>query len=308
MNLSARQLKAFLALAEERNFTRAAQRCHLTQPAFSALIQSLEEALGVRLFDRSTRRVELTPEGGHFHRSAPRLLNDIESLVGEMREFVSKRRGKLAVAALPSLAAGWLPRIIARYVATWPGVEISLHDALLEPCLQQVKEGAVDMAVAARGRDMSGLLAEPLCEDRFYLVCRRDHALARQPVIDLGMLRGEGMIHLGKGSSIRQSLAEQPGLEMLRTTLEVDHLATVTGLVLAGMGVSLVPGMTLFHFRHQDLRIVPLAPGSEIRRRLYVVRRDDRGLSQAATAFHDLLMQARESLAPDGKLAHRDTH
>ena len=70
MNLSARQLRAFVALCDERHFTRAAQRCHLTQPAFSALIQSLEDALSVRLFDRSTRRVALTPEGMHFHRSA----------------------------------------------------------------------------------------------------------------------------------------------------------------------------------------------------------------------------------------------
>jgi len=307
MNLSSRQLKAFLALDEEKNFTRAAQRCHLTQPAFSALIQSLEEALGVRLFDRSTRKVELTPEGFHFKQSAPRLLNDIEALVGEMREFVSKRRGKVAVAALPSLAAGWLPRICALYADAYPGIELSLHDALLEPCLQQVKEGAVDLALAAEGRDMSGLVADPLCEDRFYLICRQDHVLAKQPEIHLDMLAGEGMIHLGKGSSIRQSLASQPALERLATSYEVDHLATVTGLLVAGLGVSLVPGMTLFHFRHPELRIVPLAQASEIRRRLYVVRRSNRGLSQAATAFYELVMKERDSLAPDGQFAIRDT-
>lgn len=307
MNLSARQLRAFLVLAEERNFTRAAQRCHLTQPAFSALIQSLEDALSVRLFDRSTRRVALTPEGMHFHRSAPRLLNDIESLVGEMREFVSKRRGRVALAALPSLAAGWLPRICATYVARYPGVELALHDALLEPCLQQVREGAVDIALAAQGRDMSGLVAEPLCEDRFYLVCRRDHPQASQAMVDLEALRGERMIHLGRGSSIRQSLSVHAALEHLQTALEVDHLATVTGLILAGLGVSLVPGMTLFHFRHNDLRVVPLAPRSEIRRELYLVRRERRSLSQAATAMYELLMEERESLAPDGQFAIRET-
>lgn len=307
MNLSAKQLRAFLMLVEERNFTRAAQRCHLTQPAFSALIQSLEDALGVRLFDRSTRRVGLTPEGMHFRRSAPRLLNDIESLVGEMREFVSKRRGRVAVAALPSLAAGWLPRIYAVFADRYPGVELTLYDGLLEPCLQQVKEGAVDMALAARGRDMSGLSAEPLCEDRFYLVCRRDHVLAGKKALELEALYGERVIHLGRGSSIRQSLAEHVALESFQTALEVDHLATVTGLILAGLGVSLVPGMTLFHFRHADLRIVPLAPGSEIRRQLYLVRRDNRSLSRAASAFHELLMQERDTLAPDGQFAIRET-
>lgn len=305
MNLSTRQLKAFLTLAEECNFTRAAQRSHLTQPAFSSLIQSLEGALGVRLFDRSTRRVELTPEGRHFMRSAPRLVNDLESLVGEMREFKSKRRGKVAVAALPSLAAGWLPRIYASFVGTYPGVELSLHDALLEPCLLKVKEGEVDMALAAKGGEMSGLLAEPLCEDRFYLICRRDHPLARRRAIRLPMLEGEGVIHLGRGSSIRQSLIAQPGLEKLRTALEVDHLATVTGLVLAGLGVSLVPGMTLFHFVHPDLRILPLAADSDIRRQLYLVTRANRNLSQAATAFYELLVKERETLAQGNPLAIR---
>lgn len=307
MNLSSRQLKAFLVLAEEQHFTRAARRCHLTQPAFSALIQSLEDALGVRLFDRSTRRVELTPEGRHFHQSAPRLLNDIESLVGEMRDLVSKRRGRVSVAALPSLAAGWLPRIYAAYSAMYPGVELALHDALLEPRLQQVREGAVDMALAARGRDMSGLAMEPLCEDRFYLVCRRDHALAGRPEVEIADLRGERMIHLGKGSSIRQSLVEHLGPEEMSATLEVDHLATVSGLILAGLGLSLVPGMTLFHFRHADLKIVPLASGSAITRRLYLVRREHRSLSQAAAAFHELLMRERDTLAPDGAFAIRET-
>jgi len=307
MNLSARQLKAFLLLVEEQHFTRAARRCHLTQPAFSALIQLLEDALGVRLFDRSTRRVELTPEGRHFLRSAPRLLNDIEALVGEMRELVSKRRGRVSVAALPSLAAGWLPGIYATYAAMYPGVELSLHDALLEPCLQQVREGAVDMALAAIGRDMSGLSTEPLGEDFFYLVCRGDHPLARSAQIGVAALRGERMIHLGKGSSIRQSLAGQLDLASMPTALEVDHLATVRGLILAGLGLSLVPGMTLFHFRHPDLAIIPLAENSRIRRQLYLVRRENRSMSQAAQAFHALLMRERDTLAQQNHFAIRET-
>ena len=301
MNLSTRQLKAFLILAEERHFTRAAHRCHLTQPAFSALIQSLEEALKVRLFDRSTRRVSLTEEGHHFFRSAPRVLNDMEALVGEMRDFASKRRGRVAVAALPSLAAGWLPRICAKYTKAYPGVGLGVQDALLEPCLQKVREGAADMALAARGQDMSGLIAEPLCEDSFYFICRSDHHLADYPSVNVEALRGEPVIHLGSGSSIRQSLADHPVIGAVRTGFEVDHLATVTGLILAGLGVSLVPGMTLFHFQHEELRIVPLDESCAIRRQLYVLRRDDRSLSQAASAFHELLMQERDTLMLDGR-------
>src|SRR5690606_41780730 len=106
MNISVRQLKAFQILAEEHNFTRAAQRVHLTKPAFSALIQSLESSLGVRPFDRSTRRVELTPEGLHFQRAVPRLLQDLDSRVGEVREVECRRRGRRWGGARARLGAG----------------------------------------------------------------------------------------------------------------------------------------------------------------------------------------------------------
>lgn len=297
MNLSSRQLRAFQALVQERHFTRAAQRCHQTQPAFSALIRSLEESLGVRLFDRTTRKVELTPEGRLFHGSAERLLNDLESAVASVRDHVALRRGKVAVAALPSLAAGWLPGVYAQFHAAHPDIELHLHDALLEPCLNLVRTGAADIALAARGLDMTGLSAEPLCEDRFYLVCRRDHPLAHRSSVTLGQLSGSSIIQLGKGSSIRQSLAGNSAFGRLSTFLEVDHLATVTGLVAAGLGVSVVPAMTLYQFRHADIAIVPLSSSVRLKRSLYLIRRADKTLSAAAQAFYDVLLQERKALA-----------
>src|SRR3546814_11330229 len=122
MNLSSRQLRAFVALAQEKHFTRAAGRCHQTQPAFSALIRSLEDLAGVRLFDRTTRRVELTPEGRLFNESALRLLNDLDAVMGDVQDHVAKSKGSVAVAALPSLAAGWPPGIFAPFHAQYPGV------------------------------------------------------------------------------------------------------------------------------------------------------------------------------------------
>ena len=297
MNLSSKQLRAFLALAHERHFTRAAQRCHQTQPAFSALIRSLEEALGVRLFDRTTRRVELTPEGEVFSESAARLLADIESAVASVQDHVALRQGKVAVAALPSLAAGWLPTVYARFHESHPAIELHLHDALLEPCLGLLRSDAVDIAVAARGLNMAGLHALPLCEDRFYLVCRRDHSLARRSSVALSHLAGSAIIQLGKGSSIRQSLVRHAGYDTLRTFLEVDHLATVTGLVAAGLGVSLVPAMTLFQFRHPDIVVIPLTRSSTLKRSLFIITRSGKTLSAAAQAFYDLLLDQRATLS-----------
>src|SRR5438477_9361829 len=117
MNLSTRQLRAFVALAEQRNFTRAAARVHLSQPAFSALVRSLEEALEQRLFDRSTRHVELTTEGREFEAPARRILAEVEAALTGAREYAVRQRGRVAIALLPSLAAGWLPSVLAEYHA-----------------------------------------------------------------------------------------------------------------------------------------------------------------------------------------------
>ncbi|AEC19791.1 LysR family transcriptional regulator [Pusillimonas sp. T7-7] len=302
MNLSSRQLRAFVALAQEKHFTRAAGRCHQTQPAFSALIRSLEDLAGVRLFDRTTRRVELTPEGRLFNESALRLLNDLDAVMGDVQDHVAKRKGSVAVAALPSLAAGWLPGIYAQFHAQYPGVQLHLHDALLEPCLDMVRQGSVDIAVAAKGSDMGGLVAEPLCEDYFHLVCRDDHPLAQHSAVHLRQLKGSAMIQLGKGSSIRQSLACNAVFSGLDSFLEVDHLATVTGLVSAGLGVSLVPSMTLFQFRHERIKVIPLAPRSRIKRSLYLIRRSEKSLSSAGRAFYDVLLAQRSSLARRNEL------
>ncbi|OZI35728.1 LysR family transcriptional regulator [Bordetella genomosp. 1] len=297
MNLSARQLRAFVALVDERHFTRAAQRCHLTQPAFSALIRTLEQGAGVRLFDRNTRRVELTAEGRVLEISARRLLADMDLAMEDLRDHAARRRGRVALAALPSLAAGWLPPLLARFHAEHPGIELQLRDALLDPCLDLVSSGEVDFAVASRRADMSGLESEFLHADRYHLVCREDHALAAQASVRVRDVVRWPWIALARNSSVRKHLDQALGDAAPAPLLEVEHLATVTGLVQAGVGVSLVPAMTLFHFERPGLVIRPLA-GRALTRPLYLVRRRGRSLSVAAQGLHDLLLA--HPMAPPG--------
>jgi DNA-binding transcriptional LysR family regulator len=299
MNLSSRQLRAFVALADEKHFTRAAQRCHLTQPAFSALIRSLEDNAGVRLFDRSTRHVELTAEGRVLDATARRLLADMDLAMGDLRDLADRRRGRVSLAALPSLAAGWLPDLLARFRQGHPGIVLDLRDALLDPCLDMVQSGVVDFAVASRRPDMTDLDSEFLHADRYFLVCRADHPLARQSRVRLRDVLRHPVIQLARGSSVRKHLDEALGADAPLPVFEVEHLATVTGLVRAGLGVSVVPAMTLFHFRSDDLRVVPLA-GRALTRPLYLVRRKGRSLSVAAQALAELLIAHRGDIGGAG--------
>jgi DNA-binding transcriptional LysR family regulator len=296
MNLSARHLRAFVALAEEKHFTRAAQRCHLTQPAFSALIRAIEDGAGMRLFDRTTRHVELTAEGRVLEVSARRLLADFDLVMEDLRDHAARRRGRVALAALPSLAAGWLPGILAEFHRAYPGIALTLRDALLDPCLDMVRDGEVDFALASRRADMSDLDSEFLHADRFYLVCRDDHPLAAQSAVTLAQVVKWPLIQLARNSSVRQHLDVALGRRKPRPLVEVEHLATVTGLVAAGMGVSIVPAMTLFHFRRPGVAIRPLA-GKAPTRSLYLVRRTGRTLPLAAQTLYDTLLRQRVHIA-----------
>ncbi|CAM4353189.1 LysR family transcriptional regulator [Comamonas aquatilis] len=292
MNLSARDIQAFLALAEVKNFTRAAVRCHLSQPAFSALIKALEASVGLQLFDRSTRHVLLTPEGERFWLSALRIAAELEDCAKAMRDTAQLARGHVSVALLPSLAAGWLPQVLAQFMARYPGVDLAVHDVLSEPCIAAVANGEADFALAAIRADTPDLQAEPFCRDDFHLVCREDHALAAQETLGVADLLPWPFVHLARHSSVRQYLDAAFFPQSMHTLVEVEQLATVMGLVQAGLGISVVPALSLFHFDKPSLitRLLPL-PGME--RQIYLVRRRERSLSLAAQALYRLMLEQR---------------
>jgi len=212
-NVSTRQLEAFINLAEQRSFTRAASLSHLSQPAFSALIRSLETAVGARLFDRTTRSVELTAEGAVFVDPARRLLVDAARAFGDMREHAARRRGRVSVAVLPSLAAGWLPAVLARFHAKYPGIELDVADVLSDACIQRVRSGSADFALASTRADSAELQAQPFCTDDFHVVCRRDHPLASKRRLKLADLARYPIVQLARSSSVRRQLESLPGVD-----------------------------------------------------------------------------------------------
>jgi LysR family transcriptional regulator, carnitine catabolism transcriptional activator len=297
INLSTRELRAFVTLADERSFTRAAAMNHLSQPAFSALIRGLEQSLGARLFDRTTRSVELTAEGRGFVDAARRLLQDAEAACDDLQAHAARRRGRVAIAVLPSLAAGWLPPLLADFQRRFPGIELDVADVLSDACLERVRSARADFALASTRAGAPELRTEDFCRDRFHVVCRRDHALARgRRALALADLAPHPIVQLARSSSVRQYLEAAIYPTQLRTVLELDQLSTVAGMVRAGLGITVVPSLTLFHFEHDELVARPLdAPGLE--RQVFVVRRADRGLSSAAQALYELLLRERPRVA-----------
>ena len=173
INVDLFELQAFAKLAELRSFRAAAEELALSGSALSRLIARVEDKLGTRLFDRDTRNVALTPQGEALQHLTDRILNEAATALTEFDAYLAARRGRLVLAGLPSVTASLLPRIVARFVALHPDVEVSIIDALSEGVLAAVLEGRADLGFTAGALDSSGRLSfQPLVEDEFMAVGR----------------------------------------------------------------------------------------------------------------------------------------
>lgn len=292
MNVSVRQLRAFRSVAELRSFSAAAQRLRVSQPALSTTIRKLEQVLGVRLFDRTTRQVAPTAEGEELLRIAGRLIDDFEAVSADLRDYLERRRGRVVVAALPSLAAVTLPPVLAEFAARHPGVDVRIRDTLHDDIQELVEAGAADFGLTVRPGADRPLAFDPLIVDRFVLVCRRDHPLARAGRATWAEVVRWPVVTMSRTSSVRQHLdaaCAQAGIEA-RSHFDAAHLATVGALVRAGLGVAALPSLTTPLLAFADLAEVPLAEPT-VERTMGLVRRASRSPSVAAQALIALLLE-----------------
>ena len=181
MNINLNQLRVFVAVARLGNFTRAAERLRLSQPSMSLHIRQLEQDLGVRLFDRSTRSVALTRAGEDFLPTAERLLDDVKSAVASVADLAARRRGRVVVAVLPSVAAELLPRAIAALHARHPDITVSLRDDVAELIPARVRSGEVDFGLGAIDSIDADIAGSPLVSDELIAVFPPSHPLASPP-------------------------------------------------------------------------------------------------------------------------------
>ncbi|MEO8654436.1 MAG: LysR substrate-binding domain-containing protein, partial [Ramlibacter sp.] len=211
MNLTLRQVRAFLAVAQAGSFTAAANRLHLTQSAVSVLISEIEAVFGLRLFDRTTRLVQLTDAGREFQPVAQKVMLELESAVASSRELAAQKRGRVAIAATPLMSSLLLPRAIARYVELQPGVSVVLHDALAGQIQPKVRDGEVDFGIGTFERSARELVAEPLMTDTLVVACAVDHPLASRRQVPWRALAGHPFIALTRDNSVGQLINESLG-------------------------------------------------------------------------------------------------
>jgi DNA-binding transcriptional LysR family regulator len=240
-------LQAFAAVARLGSFRAAAQSINLSQPALSRRIEKLETALGVRLLERTTRRVALSLVGREFARKVQSLLDELDSTLLGLDELALQRTGLVTVACVPSATRYFLPAVLHRFHLRFPRIRVRLHDAHAHEVLGTVVSGEADFGLNFLGRQEANIDFTVLMRDPFVLACRRDHVLAQRGSLRWSDLQGHALLSMGLSSGNRllldralAGLSDRP-----QPVFEARHVQTVLGLVEAGLGVAAVPRLAM---------------------------------------------------------------
>jgi LysR family transcriptional regulator, carnitine catabolism transcriptional activator len=302
INVSTRVLRALIALDEVRHFSLAAERCNVTQSAFSQMIAKLESDVGLRLVDRDRRRVSLTADGERLVASARRMVAELDEIGADLRDRASMGKGRVAVATSPPFAAHWLPPLIAQFRERYPGIRVELFDHLPPRCMELVRERQADFAILSAPGPLAGLQYRELLKESFVLACPVGHRLASRKRVDLADLEGSRLIRFARTGSLGQHLEYWMRGIAVEDAMEVEQLPTVAGLVAAGLGVSVVPSIAVPFFDRTKVALVAVA-SPELDRPIHLVWQTSRVLGPAPQAFVDLL----EASVPRKKRTGRAT-
>jgi LysR family carnitine catabolism transcriptional activator len=276
--MTVKQLRAFLAVAQTLSFAQACKRLHLSQPALSLAIKTLEESLGGALLVRTTRSVALTPEGETLLPIARRLLADWDNAEELLRQHFTLQLGKLAVAAMPSFAGNRLPAALKAFRDAHPRINVAVHDVINEQVLEMVRDRRVELGVCFEPAALDGLQFTALYNDRFVAVVPAGGALAGREALSWADLLGQPFIALQRPSAVR-------------LLLEDSIAARYVGRMVAeGLGVSAVPSLCRRQMEELGACCVPLGE-PQVARRVGLLHLAGHQLSSAAQAMSDTLLR-----------------
>ena len=290
MKIDTLGVQAFIAIADQGSFRKAADALHITQTALTRRLQNLESFLGVTLVERTTRSVALTRIGHDFLPQCRRLLGELAAALTEIRETGRALRGDVSIACVPTAGIQYLPRIIRQYSARYPDNRIKILDHASSGVAAAVLRREAEFGINIAGPRDAELASEPLLRDRFVLICREDHPLAMAKSLPWRRLQPYPLIFAGADSSNRPllELALGPSQLALQSFYEVQRSSTAVGLVAAGVAAAVVPRLAMQPGAHPTIRVVALTAPVVSRTLVLITRRSAR-LSPAAQALRDMI-------------------
>lgn len=290
MNVSLRQLRAFLAVARTSSFTLAAESLYITQSALSGLIKELEQTMGVRLVDRSTRRVNLTEAGERLYPMLDAVLQDLDEVLHRVVDPRTMQSGVVRVAASQLLASTLMPDLIAGYQAQYPLSSVKLVDTPVEGVMARVFSGEVELGIGPEREPNSDITSTRLFDGPFMAVFPDDHPLAKVERLRWAHLADYPVITLQGQFTERliQDLRTEASSEIFTPSAEVAYMSTALSMVKAGLGVTLCIPYAASLVELYGLKM-GLLGSPEVHRNFDVFTRRGRSLSPAAQNFLDFI-------------------
>jgi DNA-binding transcriptional LysR family regulator len=240
MNVSLRQLRAFVALAKLGSFTQAADSLHVTQSALSGLIKELEKALGARLVDRSTRKTQLSEVGSELYPLVDKIVQDLDGVLHDFANLKALKKGVVRVAAPQLMSCTLLPEVIAAFRQTHPDIQVRLADCMVESVQARVGSGEVDFGIGPERDPVAGIAAQTLFEMPFQLVFPKQHPLARLKTVSWSEASRYPFIAL-RGQFVERLTYDLHAAFRdltLNPTNEVSFMTTALSMVSANLGVT----------------------------------------------------------------------
>ncbi|ABM57119.1 LysR family transcriptional regulator [Verminephrobacter eiseniae] len=296
MNFDLSDMRAFVAVADLGSFRAAAQTLHISQPALSRRVEKLEQAMGFRLFERTTRKVELSAIGRSFVPKARHVLSELENALLGMTDMSDRLRGQVTVACVPSSVPHLLAGAVEAFQRKFPRIRVRLIDETATEILLAVVRSEADFGVSYWGAQEPDLEFQGLVQEPFVLACLPGHPLARKRRVKWAELAQHDCVTLPPGTGNRMLIDQALSTVAYppRWTCEARHVPALLSLIEAGVGVGAVPRFAIRGGQGATLASVRLVE-PEVTRTIGVIKRRARPLMPAAQAFHDLLVAAHRA-------------
>ncbi len=292
MKINLKLLHAFVLVAEHGSFRQAGEELGRSASAVSMQIKDLEGQLGIALFQRTTRHVELTPDGAKLLERVRRAMDDVQAGIADILDAVEQRKGRVRLASSPTVAASWLPGILATFRSRHPQIALSVRELVSSELLEVVRNQEVDFAIAPLVPKMPEFTFEPIIHDQIWALIPIGFDMLPPGPLNLGDLGRVPSIMLTNLTALRGTIESALAArgDTLNIRCEVQQVSTAIAMAIAGLGVAIVPGIAVPRPEPATLRVVPIT-GPEIFREIGVVTLKGQTLSHVAADLIALLKQ-----------------
>jgi LysR family transcriptional regulator, hydrogen peroxide-inducible genes activator len=275
------ELRYIVAVARERHFGRAAEACFVAQPTLSVAIKKLEEELDVRLFERGNSEISVTPLGEEIIRQAQAVLEQAAAIKEIAKRGKDPLAGPLRLGVIYTIGPYLLPDLVRQSIEQTPQMPLMLQENFTVKLLEMLRAGELDCAILAEPFPDTGLAMAPLYEEPFLVAVPRTHHLAAHQAIEAEELKRETMLLLGSGHCFRDHVLEvcpefarfSSDAEGIRKSFEGSSLETIKYMVAAGMGVTVVPALSVPPEPHPHVAYIPFDGPPPTRRVVLAWRR-----------------------------------